>query len=114
MLGSPTSRLTRRRMLTLGSLGLAGAALPKLLWADAQRRATGGRAPADACILVFLNGGPSHLDMWDMKPSAPVEIRGEFQPIATSVAGVQFSEHLPRLARQMHRCAVVRSYKPPA
>ena len=64
---------------------------------------------ADACILIFLNGGPSHLDMWDMKPDAPAEIRGEFQPIATTVPGVHLSEHLPRLARQMHRCTLVRS-----
>jgi len=60
-------------------------------------------------IVIFLNGGPSHLDMWDMKPSAPLEVRGEFSPIATSVPGVQFSEYLPRLARQMHRCSLVRS-----
>ncbi len=66
-------------------------------------------ARADACILIFLNGGPSHLDMWDMKPDAPTEIRGEFRPVATSVPGVRFCEHLPRLARQMHRCTIVRS-----
>jgi uncharacterized protein DUF1501 len=83
--------------------------LPKLLWADAERRATGARAAADACILVYLNGGPSHLDMWDLKPQAPLEIRGEFKPIATSLPGVQFSEHLPGLARHMHRSALVRS-----
>src|SRR5262249_41142322 len=69
----------------------------------------GSSASADACILVFLNGGPSHLDMWDMKPAAPAEIRGEFRPVASSVPGVQLCEHLPRLARQMHRCALVRS-----
>src|SRR5262249_10323125 len=63
----------------------------------------------DSCILIFLNGGPSHLDMWDMKPHAPAEIRGEFKPIPTSVPGVQLCEHLPRLARQMKHCALVRS-----
>ncbi|HLJ11357.1 MAG TPA: DUF1501 domain-containing protein [Planctomycetaceae bacterium] len=96
-------------MLKAGSLGLAGVTLPKLLWADAARSASGARARADSCILVFLDGGPSHLDMWDMKPDAPAEIRGEFQPIATSLAGVQFSEHLPRLAGHMHRGALIRS-----
>jgi hypothetical protein len=101
--------ITRRRMLKVGSLGLAGVTLPKLLWADAVRRATGTRARADACILVFLDGGPSHLDMWDMKPDAPAEIRGEFKPIATSLPGVPFSEHLPRLARHVHRSALIRS-----
>ena len=102
-------RFTRRGLLTVGSLGLAGATLPKLLRADAERRVTGRSARADACILVFLDGGPSHLDMWDMKPEAPAEIRGEFKPIDTSLAGVQFSEHLPRMARHMHRSALIRS-----
>ena len=109
MLFPESMRMSRRRMLKLGSLGLAGASLPTVLWADAQRRTTGSRAPADACILVFLNGGPSHLDMWDVKPDAPVEIRGEFKAIDTSLPGVQFGEHLPRLARHMHRSALIRS-----
>ena len=103
---SETTQLTRRRILEVGTLGLTGLSLPKLLWADQQRRDTGVRATADACILVFLNGGPSHLDMWDMKPDAPDDIRGEFRPIATSLPGVQLSEHLPRLARHMHRSAL--------
>jgi hypothetical protein len=60
-------------------------------------------------VLIFLDGGPSHLDMWDMKPSAPEGIRGEFRPIATSLSGYHVCEHLPRLAKQMHRAAVVRS-----
>src|SRR6202044_111629 len=66
-------------------------------------------ASADACILIFLNGGPSHLDMWDMKPDAPPEVRGEFKPLATTVPGIVLSEHLPRLARTMQRCTLVRS-----
>src|SRR4029078_8399320 len=64
---------------------------------------------ADSCIVIFLNGGPSHLDMWDMKPNAPTGIRGEFNPIATSMPGVQLSEHLPKLAQHMHRCTLIRS-----
>jgi hypothetical protein len=106
---SNTTPITRRRMLQVGSLGLAGVTLPKLLRADAARRAAGTRARADACILVFLDGGPSHLDMWDMKPESPVEIRGEFKPIESSLPGVPFSEHLPRLARHVHRSALIRS-----
>lgn len=109
MLSLDARRITRRRMLEAGSLGLAGVTLPKLLWADAQRRPAGATGRADSCILVFLNGGPSHLDMWDVKPEAPTDIRGEFQPIATTLPGVQFSEHLPRLARHMHRSALIRS-----
>src|SRR5262249_23310966 len=98
--------LSRREVLQVGAAGLLGLSLPGLLRADQQRR---GSASADACIIIFLNGGPSHLDMWDMKPTAPAEIRGEFRPIASSLAGVQFSEHLPRLARHMHRATLVRS-----
>ncbi len=99
-------RVTRRGLLEAGAIGLLNLALPRLLRADARRT---GPARADACILVFLNGGPSHLDMWDMKPEAPREIRGEFSPIATSVPGVRLCEHLPRLARLMHHCSLVRS-----
>jgi hypothetical protein len=62
-----------------------------------------------SCILIYFYGGPSHLDMWDMKPSAPLEVRGEFKPIATSVAGTQICEHLPRMARMAHKWALVRS-----
>jgi hypothetical protein len=101
--------LNRRQMLQVGSLGVLGITLPQLLRAEEERGAAGVDARADACILVFLDGGPSHLDMWDMKPAAPSEIRGPFKPIATSVPGLQFSEHLPRLAQQAHRCTVIRS-----
>ncbi len=101
-------RLSRRDILQVGGAGLLGLSLPRLLRAEEQRPGASS-AKADACILIFLNGGPSHLDMWDMKPDAPKEIRGEFKPIATSVSGVQFSEHLPKLARHMHRCTLVRS-----
>lgn len=96
-------------MLEIGGLGLAGVSLPRLLRAEATASAAGLTPRADSCIIIFLNGGPSHLDMWDMKPQAPDGIRGEFQPIDTSLPGVQFSEHLPRLATQMHRATLIRS-----
>ncbi len=96
---------SRRRVLQVGACGLLGLSLADLLAASTN----GKQARADHCILVFLNGGPSHLDMWDMKPDAPAEVRGEFKPIASSVPGLQMSEHLPRLAQQMHRCALLRS-----
>jgi hypothetical protein len=102
-------RLSRRDLLQVGGIGMLGLSLPQLLHAEGRRSRTGPSPRADACILVFLNGGPSHLDMWDMKPAAPKEIRGEFKPIATTVTGIQLSEHLPRLARHMHDCALVRS-----
>jgi hypothetical protein len=66
-----------------------------------------------SCILVFFYGGPSHLDSWDPKPAAPREVRGEFRPIATTVPGIQVSEHLPRCARAMHRLALVRGMHHP-
>ena len=102
-------RVSRRELLQVGAAGALGLTLPQLLRADARAGRAGQAATADACILVFLNGGPSHLDMWDMKPQAPAEIRGEFRPVPTTVPGVQLSEHLPRLARQMHHCTLVRS-----
>ncbi|MBS0208647.1 MAG: DUF1501 domain-containing protein [Planctomycetes bacterium] len=102
-------RLTRRRLLQVGSLSVAGLSLPRLLAADAQRNAAAPAQQADACIVIFLNGGPSHLDMWDMKPQATEGIRGEFQPIASSLAGAPISEHLPLSARHMHRCTLIRS-----
>jgi hypothetical protein len=101
--------LSRRDLLQVGASSILGLSLPGLLRAEHQSKSTNETASADACILIFLNGGPSHLDMWDMKPQAPAEVRGEFKPIATSLSGVQFSEHLPKMARHMHRCTLVRS-----
>ncbi len=96
-------------MLQIGAISTLNLALPPLL-AAGERTASGRRAHrADSCILVFLNGGPSHLDMWDMKPDLPREMRSEFRPMATSVPGVQVCEHLPRLARLMAHCTLVRS-----
>lgn len=101
--------VSRRQMLQVGGLGLAGLSLPRLLEAQAASEKTGIRPKADSCIVIFLNGGPSHMDMWDMKPEQSAGIRGEFKPIATSLPGYQIGEHLPRLAKQMHRATVVRS-----
>src|SRR4051794_35295028 len=98
---------TRREILRAGGLGAVGLSLPQLLFA--QQQASSLSASADACIVIYLNGGPSHLDMWDMKPGAPVEIRGQFRPVPTTVPGVQLSEHLPRLAGLMHRATLIRS-----
>jgi hypothetical protein len=99
-------RLSRRTLLRAGFLGLGGLALPRLLVAQAQNTA---RRKAKSCILIFLNGGPSQLDTFDMKPDAPSGIRGPYKPIATRAPGVFITEKLPRLAQQMHRVAIVRS-----
>ncbi|MGE0605480.1 MAG: DUF1501 domain-containing protein [Pirellulales bacterium] len=104
-----SARLSRRQLLQVGGLGLMGVTLPRLLQAQARAAEAGLVPQADACVVIFLNGGPSHLDMWDMKPDAADGIRGEFKPIASSLPGYQISEHLPRLATQMHRATVVRS-----
>src|SRR5262245_15020349 len=107
--------LSRRDVLQLGALGACGLSLPTLLQARAATTATSSnpasRRPgrARSCIILFQQGGPSHHDTFDMKPEAPAEIRGEFQPIATSVPGYRVCEHLPLTARQAHRLAVVRS-----
>jgi len=96
--------ITRREFLQVGYSGLLSIGLSSLpvLAADA------GRKPK-AMILVFLTGAPSHLDMFDLKPDAPDEIRGEFKPIATNVPGIQVCEHLPRLAARADKYALVRS-----
>lgn len=106
----PAAFLTRRQLLQLGGAGTLGLNLGGLWQAQA---ASGEPAPASrpirACILIFYYGGPSQLDTFDLKPNAPAEVRGEFRPIATSAPGVQVCEHLPKLARVMHRVAVIRS-----
>lgn len=102
-----TPRLSRRHLLQAGGLGLMGLTLPRVLRAAADEQSPVPQA--DHCIVLFLNGGPSHLDMWDLKPEAPDGIRGEFNPIDSSLPGYRVSEHLPRLARQMHRATIVRS-----
>ncbi|MBX9582757.1 MAG: DUF1501 domain-containing protein [Gemmataceae bacterium] len=93
-------------MIQAGAASVLNLGLPHLLRADESRTTD---AAADACVIVFLNGGPSHLDMWDPKPDAPAEVRGEFGTIPTSVPGVRFGEHLPKLARRMHHAALIRS-----
>ncbi len=103
------TRLNRRHAISVGYLGMLGLSLPRFLKAQEAGTQQGLRPAADACIILFLNGGPSHLDMWDMKPEAPDGIRGEFQPIPTSLPGYHLCELLPRLAQQIHRTAVVRS-----
>ena len=104
-----TNLLNRRRLLQFGAGGYLGLNLGGL-W---QARAASPRvveAPAiKACILVFLYGGPSQIDTFDPKPDAPAEVRGEFKPIATSAVGVRICEHLPNLAKWMHKIALVRS-----
>jgi len=106
---------SRRCLLQVGALGLGGLTLSRLLAANRANAQPLGRldaAPrAAACILIYLDGGPSHIDLFDMRPLAPAEVRGPFQAVATSVPGTRICEHLPRLAGQMHRILQVRSMR---
>lgn len=101
-----TTGTNRRGFLRLGALGLGGLPLSGLLH---LRAAAPRPARAESCILIFLNGGMSHLDTFDPKPAQPAEIRGEFTTVRTSAIGVPMTEHLPRLARQAHHLTIVRS-----
>src|SRR5262249_50099652 len=90
-----SSRLTRRHLLRAGSLGFLGLNLPGLFRLEEAQAARSAAQPLAAkiksCILLFYYGGPSHHDTWDMKPDAPKEVRGEFQPIATNVTGLRIA-----------------------
>lgn len=98
--------VSRRELLRVGGLGAIGLSALDL---DKGRSRAAVSSRAHSCIFVFLFGGPSHIDLWDMKPSAPLEVRGEFKPIATKVPGVQLCEHLPLLAARMDKFCLVRS-----
>jgi hypothetical protein len=99
---------SRRTFLIASGLGFAGLHLPSLV--AARRPDIKGRTKAaKSVILLWLSGGASHIDCWDLKPSAPVEYRGEFKPAASSARGVQLCEHLPQLSKQAHHLAVVNS-----
>jgi hypothetical protein len=100
-------RLTRRNFLAIGAFG-AGLTLSNLLRLRAAQPGC-KRAGNKAALMIYLSGGPSHLDMYDLKPSAPAEIRGEFRPIQTNVAGVEICELFPRQAQMWDKLAVIRS-----
>ncbi len=98
--------ITRRDALKVGALGAVGLGL-----ADYLRAGDAGAVKTDqsrSAIVIWLGGGPPHLDSFDMKPSAPAEIRGEFSPVATNVPGIQICEHLPRLAQCADKYAILR------
>jgi len=100
--------VTRRGFLKIGAFG-AGLSLAEML----RLRASAGSAPTSrspkSAIMIYLPGGPSHMDMYDLKPDAPKEFRGEFQPITTNVPGIQICEHMPLQARMFDKLAVIRS-----
>src|SRR5262249_23979047 len=114
VLGSPRRTcdgLTRRETLKVGALSLLGGFfnLPSLLAMEHSGSADVRPGKAKNVLLIYLQGGPVTQDMFDLKPKAPGGITSEFQPIATSAPGAEIGEHLPRMARWMHRAGLVRS-----
>lgn len=99
-------KLCRRHFLQVGAIPLMGLELSNLLASESGQSA---EASAKNIILVWLDGGPSTIDMWDLKPDAKAEIRGEFKPVSTAADGVEICEHLPLMAEQMDHCALIRS-----
>jgi hypothetical protein len=98
--------LSRRGFLRIGAFG-AGLTLAEML--RARTGAASSSRPTKSAIMIYLPGGPSHLDMYDLKPDAPAEFRGEFKPIATNVPGVQICEHFPLQAQMWDKLACIRS-----
>ncbi|MCI0703063.1 MAG: DUF1501 domain-containing protein, partial [Planctomycetia bacterium] len=102
--------VTRRNFLQIGAFG-AGLTLADVLRVKAAQdpAALNKRTPNKSAIMIYLPGGPSHMDMYDLKPDAPKEFKGEFNPIKTNVTGVQICEHMPMQARMWDKLACVRS-----
>jgi len=105
--------VSRRELLTIGSIPLIGLSLPQWFRLQASAAETAARpagfASAKSVFFVYLQGAPSHIDLWDPKPDAPAEIRGEFKPISTAAQGVSIGEVLPKLARQADKFTIIRS-----
>ena len=103
--------ITRRELMQVGAVSLfGGLTLPTLLRARERGAVNAGNAPAKSVVLLNLFGGPPHMDMVDLKPEAPDNVRGEFKPISTALPGVQISELLPKTATLMDRACLIRSY----
>lgn len=105
----PSGQLTRRAWLRLSGLAGLGLAAGHVSGSELPATRAPGFGRAKSVILVFANGGQSQIDMWDPKPNAPLDVRGAFQPISTSVPGVQLCEHLPQVSKIIDRCTIVRS-----
>ena len=101
--------LSRRNMLKASLAGVAGLSVPQLLRASDEASQTGRPLSAKSVILLWMAGGPSHIDTWDPKPERPYMNRGPFSPIDTAVPGIQICEHLPKQAAMMDRFTLIRS-----
>src|SRR5436190_1587893 len=110
MLNGGLQVMNRRTFLQAGVLAPFGLSLGQAMWLRSAAQGTTPQAGrARACILLYMTGGPSQHDTFDPKPDAPDGIRGEYQPIATSVPGIQICEHLPMMAQQARRYSILRS-----
>ena len=111
--GATCDGMSRRELLRVGGAGLLGVSLANLLALEARAEESGSRkkggATAKNFIFVFLQGGPSHLDIWDPKPDAPDNIRGEFKTLKTKVPGVLVTEVMPNLAQVLDKTTLIRS-----
>jgi hypothetical protein len=105
----PGGRMTRRTWLWVSALGGAAWTASQNAIGETGAKKPAGFGRAKSVILVFANGGQSQIDMWDPKPDAPLDVRGAFRPISTRISGVQFCEHMPRIAQVADRFTVVRS-----
>src|SRR5436309_3189516 len=104
---------SRRDFLRVGGLAALGLSLPAALrLRQAAAANPAARRTPPSCILIWLEGGPSHIDTFDPKPDAPAEVRGEFGTVATALPGVRFSEHLPHLAKLTHKFSLIRGHDP--
>ena len=115
--GRTCEGISRRDLMRVGGASLLGLNLPQFLQWKAQAAETGvsalkgakGFDTAKSVLMVFLQGGPSHVDIWDPKPDAPLNIRGEFKSIRTKIPGTHISEHMPMMAEQLDKCTLIRS-----
>src|SRR6266550_3857018 len=118
--GSTCDGFSRRELLRVGGAGLFGLSLAQVLQLQSAQKAFAQDKPkkdapksgfgrAKSVILIFLQGGPSHIDIWDPKPDAPADVRGEFKPIKTKVDGIQVSETMPMMADQLDKVTMIRS-----
>src|SRR4051812_2032778 len=107
--GFEASAWSRRDLLKVGGLGLLGLTLPRLLQAEAKRSGPAPKPRTRSVIFLYQFGGPSHIDMFDMKPDAPEAYRGLHKPVSTKADGLAISERLPRLARVMDKVTLIRS-----
>jgi hypothetical protein len=116
--GATCDGFNRREFMRLGGAGLLGLSLADILRLQAEQPKGTGPAPgqpkngwgsAKQVLMIYLQGGPSHIDIWDPKPDAPSNVRGDFKPIRTKVPGIQLSEVMPKLAQQIDRATLIRS-----